>query len=57
MPKKSKPETPEEQGERFRREAQKLVDAGELNPTEGEEALERVLGKPFSVSKADNRND
>jgi hypothetical protein len=56
MPKKSKPETPEEQSERFRREAQKLIDAGELNPEEGKSALERIVAKPFSVPKADNRN-
>lgn len=43
MPKRLKPETPEEQSERFRREAQKLIDAGELNPTEGAKALDRII--------------
>ena len=38
MPKKKHPETPEEQAERFRREAQKLADAGQLTLTEGETA-------------------
>jgi polyhydroxyalkanoate synthesis regulator phasin len=42
MPKKSTKETPEEQSERFKHEAQKLIDAGELNPTEAEEALDRL---------------
>jgi hypothetical protein len=46
MPKKSKPETPEDQSERFRREAQKLIDAGELDPERGGEALDRVLNRP-----------
>lgn len=43
MPKKKNPETPEEQAERFRREAQKLVDAGSLNPTEGESGLDAFV--------------
>lgn len=45
MPKKQNPETPEEQSERFRREAQKLIDAGELSPTDAEAAMERILRK------------
>jgi hypothetical protein len=40
MPKKKHPESPEEQAARFKREAQKLVDAGQLTPTEGETALD-----------------
>ena len=43
MPKKKHPETPEEQAARFRREAQKLVDAGLLSPTEGETALDAFV--------------
>jgi hypothetical protein len=43
MPKKQNRETPEEQSERFKREAQRLIDAGELNPTEADEAIERIL--------------
>ena len=43
MPKKKNPETPEEQSERFRREAQKLIDAGELSPTEAENALDKLV--------------
>jgi hypothetical protein len=43
MPKKKNPETPEEQAARFRREAQKLVDAGLLSPTEGETALDAFV--------------
>jgi hypothetical protein len=43
MPKKKKPESPREQSERFKREAQKLVDAGELNPTEADEGLDAFV--------------
>ena len=43
MPKKKSPQTAEEQAERFRREAQKLVDAGLLSPTEGETALDAFV--------------
>jgi hypothetical protein len=49
MPKKKKTETPEEQSARFRTEAQKLIDAGELSPTEADGALDRLVrkeGKP-----------
>lgn len=49
MPKKLKPETPKEQGARFKREAQKLIDAGELNVIEAEKGMEDVLKprRPF----------
>ena len=43
MPKKLNPETQEEQSARFKREAQKLIDAGELNLTEADEKIEQLL--------------
>jgi len=43
MPKKQRKETAEEQAARFREEVQKLVDAGELNPTEADAALSRIV--------------
>ena len=43
MPKKKTQETQAEQSERFLREAQKLIDAGELNPTDADEQIERLL--------------
>lgn len=49
MPKKAKPETPAEQSARFKREAQRLIDAGELSPTDAEAAMDRIVrasGKP-----------
>ena len=52
MPKKSKPESPEEQSERFRREAQRLIDAGELDPEKGREALEKLIKSTTSSAKS-----
>ena len=43
MPKKLKHETQEEQSARFLAEAQKLIDAGELSPTDAEKALDRLV--------------
>ncbi|MFC3440599.1 hypothetical protein ACFOKF_05195 [Sphingobium rhizovicinum] len=45
MPKKQNAENQAEQSERFVREAQKLIDAGELDPTEADEKIERILTK------------
>ncbi|ETI64426.1 hypothetical protein C100_07785 [Sphingobium sp. C100] len=45
MQEKKHQETPEEQSERFRKEAQRLIDAGELNPTEAAEKLDRITRK------------
>ncbi|HEY7811194.1 MAG TPA: hypothetical protein VIA98_12545 [Allosphingosinicella sp.] len=35
--------TPEEQGEAFRREAERLIAAGELDPIEGDEKFDRAM--------------
>jgi hypothetical protein len=43
MPKKKHHETQAEQSARFKRDAQRLIDAGELNPTEADAALGRLL--------------
>lgn len=43
MPKKKRKESASEQGERFKKEAQKLIDDGELNPTEGDQAIKSIL--------------
>lgn len=45
MPEKLNPETPEEQAKRFKREARKLVRRGELDPAEGDKALDRLVRK------------
>jgi hypothetical protein len=43
MPKKKHHESQAEQSARFKRDAQRLIDAGELNPTEAAAALERLV--------------
>jgi hypothetical protein len=45
MPKKKHPETPEEQAKRFRAKVRELIDAGELNPTEADAALDALVRK------------
>jgi hypothetical protein len=57
MPKKKNPETPEEQAARFRREAQKLVDAGLLSLTEGETALDAFVRSGAGGKNAKNANN
>jgi len=43
MAKKKRQESQAEQSDRFKRDAQKLIDAGELDPTEAEAALEKLV--------------
>lgn len=42
MPKKKHNESASKQAARFAEEAQKLIDAGELSPTDADAALERI---------------
>lgn len=44
MPKKKLKETPEQQAKRFQAAVQSMVDAGELSPTEADEAFQQALG-------------
>ena len=43
LPRKKQHESQAKQSARFRSEVQKLIDAGELNPTEADAAFERLL--------------
>lgn len=43
MPKKKRKETQAEQSARFRAEVERLVAAGELSPTEADEALDKLV--------------
>lgn len=43
MPKKKNPESQEQQSERFRKAVTDLVDAGDLNPTEADAAMDRMV--------------
>jgi len=44
MPKKKRQETQKEQSERFKKAVAELVAAGELNPTDADEAFEKLMG-------------
>jgi polyhydroxyalkanoate synthesis regulator phasin len=48
MPKKKHHETQAEQSARFKRDAQKLIDAGELSPTEAAAAVDALVRKQKS---------
>ena len=43
MPKKKRKETQAEQSARFQAEVEKMIADGELNPTEADEALDRLV--------------
>ena len=46
MPKKLNPESSAEQSKRFKREAQKLIDAGELSLTDADAAMDKLIRNP-----------
>lgn len=48
MPKKKSPESQIQQSERFKLEAQRLIDAGELNPIEAQKRLDQMIRKAAS---------
>lgn len=52
MPKK-KPGgmTPEQQSEKFRETVRELIDAGELNPTEADKAIDALLRRGAQTEK------
>ena len=45
MPRKKNTECQAEQSERFRAEVARLIEAGELNPTEADRALDQLVRK------------
>ncbi len=45
MPKRKEMLSPEEQSERFKQEAQRLIDAGELDPTEADAVMDKLVRK------------
>jgi hypothetical protein len=52
MPTKKVKETSTEQAARFKAEVEKLVAAGELNPTEADEAFERAMSGVATLRQA-----
>ena len=53
MTKQEKGESQKEQSERFRKAVQDMINAGELNPTEADEAFEKALGSLRLTSSDD----
>ncbi len=53
MPKKKTQETQAEQSARFFAEVERLIAAGELNPTEAELALDSLVRRSLLVRKND----
>jgi polyhydroxyalkanoate synthesis regulator phasin len=45
MPAKKNPESQAEQSQRFRIKVKELIDAGELNPTDADAALDKLVRK------------
>ena len=54
MPKKKLNESPDEQSARFRAEVERMIAAGDLNPTEADERFERAMTGIRQPSKAPN---
>ncbi len=54
MPKKKRKETQEEQSARFKAEVEKMIEAGELSPTEAEVALDLLVRKSSASGGAGN---
>ena len=48
MPAKKKPESQAEQSERFRAEVARLIEVGELNPTEADAVLDGLVRRAVS---------
>lgn len=53
MPKRKTKFDQAEQSERFRKAAQDMIDAGELNPIEGEKALDALVRNARKAGAAD----
>ena len=43
MPKKAKPESQAEQSKRFKKDTQRMIDAGELSPIEADAAMDKIV--------------
>lgn len=55
MPKKKNQESQEEQSERFKKTVADLAAAGELNPTDADEAFERLLTRVSGAQEPEKR--
>lgn len=50
MPEKKRKDSPAEQRKRFENAVQEMIEAGELNPTEAEAALDKMVRKSGATS-------
>lgn len=55
MPKKTNPETQVEQSRRFRRDAQRLIKSGELDPEKADEALDKLVRRTAVRNQSGSR--
>jgi polyhydroxyalkanoate synthesis regulator phasin len=53
MPKKKNPESQKEQSERFKKTVAEMVAAGELNPTEADKALDKLVSSRSKLPNDD----
>jgi polyhydroxyalkanoate synthesis regulator phasin len=51
MPRKKNPETSDQQGARFRKDARELIKSGELDPDAGEAATDALVRRAAKESK------
>jgi polyhydroxyalkanoate synthesis regulator phasin len=51
MPKKKAPLSQKRQSEMFRKTAQEMIDAGELNPTDAEAAMDKLVRKASPLTR------
>ena len=56
MPKKQKTDKPDEQSARFRAEVERMIAAGELNPTDADEAFGRLMNRLKPINSAANES-
>lgn len=55
MPKKKNAESQEDQSARFLAEVERLIEAGELNPTEADKAFKDLLGRVVTGEREESR--
>jgi hypothetical protein len=56
MPKRKNNESPEEQSARFRAEVARMIEAGELSPTDADRALDSLVRKSPLKSPLDGKD-
>jgi polyhydroxyalkanoate synthesis regulator phasin len=57
MPKKKNMESPEDQAKRFREKVEELINAGELNPTDADAALDKLVRRSAQAGSSEPSPD